>query len=119
MGAGIVIWRANSDDSVVEVRDGGGTREVPVQIPKGFRFADIVAANDRWVAHFKTENSPNEGRMSEDTDAYFDVHPQDGSLAAKIVQTGDVPLRIDCESDGTYTSFKSMEAGKSVLLAGK
>ena len=57
--------------------------------------------------------------MSEDADAYYDVRPQDGSLAARIVQKGAVPLSIACESSGTYTSFKMNGAGKMVLLEGK
>jgi hypothetical protein len=113
------VWRANSNDSVVEVRPGGGTREVPVEIPEGWRFADMVASNDRWVVHFRTENSGPSARMSEDTDAYFDVRPQDGSLAAKVRQKGEVPLSIACESSGSYMSFKMNDAGKMVLLRGE
>jgi hypothetical protein len=119
VGDSIVVWRANSDDSVVEIRDGGAVREVQIQIPEGWRFADMVASNDRWVVHFRTENTPPNVRMSADLDAYYDVRPQDGSLAAKIVQTGDVPLSIACESSGTYTSFKMNDASKMVLLEGK
>jgi hypothetical protein len=94
VGDNIVVWRANSDDPVVEVREGGGAREVPIQIPEGWRFADMVASNDRWVAHFRTENTPPTVRMSTDIDAYYEMRPQDGSLAAKIVQSGDIPLSI-------------------------
>jgi hypothetical protein len=118
VGQNVVVWRANSADPVVEVRDGGGVREVPLRIPSGFRLAEMVASNDRWVAHFRTENTPPNVRMSEETDVYFDIRPEDGSLAAKIVQKGDVPLSIACESSGTYTSFKMNDAGKMVLLQG-
>ncbi len=114
----IVLWRANSADPVVEVAQGGGAREVPLQIPKGYRLADLVASNDRWVAHFRTENTPPNARMSEDADTYFDVRPQDGSLAAKLVQKGEVPLSIACESSGTYVSFKMDDTGKMLLLKG-
>jgi hypothetical protein len=119
VGDNIVVWRANSNDAVVEVRDGGGVREVPIQIPEGWRFADMVASNDRWVVHFRTESTPPSVRMSTGKDAYYEVRPQDGSLAAKIVQSGDVPLSIACESSGTYTSFKMNDAGKMVLLKGQ
>jgi hypothetical protein len=115
----IVVWRVNSHDPVVEVRQGGGVREVPLQIPDGYRLSDLVASNDRWVAHFRTENTPPNVRMSEDTDAYFELHPQDGSLAAKIVQKGDIPRSIACESSGTYTSFMMNDAGKTALVKGK
>ena len=119
VGSNIVVWRANSADAVVEISQGGGVREVPLQIPDGWRLADMVASNDRWVAHFRTETTPPNVPMSEDTDAYFDLRPQDGSLAAKIVQKGDAPLWIACESSGTYTSFKMDDAGKMVLLKGE
>jgi hypothetical protein len=115
----IVIWRSDSTDPVVEIRQGGGVREVPLQIPDGYRLADMVASNDRWVVHFRTENTPPNVPMSEDTDAYFELRPQDGSLAAKIVQKGVVPLSIACESSGTYTSFKMDDAGKMMLLKGQ
>lgn len=115
----IVVWRANSSDPVVEVSQGGGVREVPLQIPDGYRFADMSASNDRWVMHFRTEDTPPTARMSEDTDAYYEVRPQDGSLAAKLVQAGGSPRSIACESNGTYTSFKMNDAGKMVLLQAK
>ncbi|HET7103557.1 MAG TPA: hypothetical protein VFI20_05680 [Terracidiphilus sp.] len=119
VGDNIVVWRANSNDPVVEVRDGGGVREVPLQIPKGWRFANMVASNDRWVVHLRTENTLPNVRMSTDTDVYYEVRPQDGSLAAKLVESGDIPLSIACESNGDYTSFKIDNAGKSVLLSGQ
>jgi hypothetical protein len=120
VGDRIVVWRANSNDPVVEVSQGGGAREVPIQIPEGWRFADLVASNDRWVVHFRTENTPPTVNMSADKDAYFEVRSQDGSLAARIMQDGDAPLSIACESNGIYTSFKWSDAGnKMALLEGK
>ena len=119
VGNNIVVWRANVNEPVVEVRQGGGVREVPLQIPQGWRFADMVASNDRWVVHLRSENTPPIARMSEDTDSYYEMRPQDGSLSAKIVQKGDTPLSIACESSGAYTSFKMNDAGKMVLLNGK
>ena len=116
VGDNIVVWRVNSNDPVVEVGQGGGVREVPIQIPDGWRFADMVASNDRWVVHFRTENTPPNVPMSVDADAYFEVRPQDGSLAPRLVQKGDIPLSIACESSGTYTSFRMNDAGKIVLL---
>jgi hypothetical protein len=119
VGGNIVVWRANSPDAVIEIGQGGGVREVPIQIPGGWRLADMVASNDRWVAHFRTENTPPNVPMSGETDAYFDLLPQDGSLASKIVQKGDIPLSIACESSGKYTSYKMDDAGKMVLLKGE
>lgn len=119
VGGNIVAWRANSNDSVVEVRQGGVSREVPIQTPEGWRFADMVASDDRWVVHFRTESTPPNVRMNADIDAYYDVRPQDGSLSARLVQKGDIPLSIACESSGTYTSFKMDDAGKMVLLRGR
>lgn len=119
VGDNILVWRANSDDPVVELRQGGGVREVPLQVPKGWRFVEMVPSNDRWVVHFRAETAPPDQRMSTDIDAYYDVHPQDGSLAAKIVPKGESPLRIDCENNGAYTSFKFNDAGKTMLLKGQ
>ena len=118
-GKNIVVWRSNSSDPVVEVTDGGGVREVPLQIPDGYRFVDMVTSNDRWVVHFRTENTPPAAQMSEDTDVYYEVRPQDGSLAAKLLQAGDAPRSIACESDETYTAFKMDNSGKMVLLQAK
>ncbi len=119
VGQNIVIWRTNSEDPLVEVTQGGGTREVPLQIPDGYRFVGMTASDDRWVVHLRTENTPPAARMSEDTDVYYEVRPQDGSLAAKLVQTGDIPRSIACESSGTYTAFKMNNAGKMELLQAK
>lgn len=119
VGNNIIVWRSNSRDPVVEVGQGGGVREVPIQTPEGWRLADMVASSDRWAVHFRTENTPPNVPMSADTDAYFDVRPQDGSMAAKIVQKGDISLSIACESSGSYTSFKMNDAGNMVLLKGE
>ena len=119
VGDNILVWRANSDDPVVEIRQGGGVREVPLQTPRGWRFANMVPSNDRWIVHFRAESAPPEQRMSTDIDAYYEVHPQDGSLAAKIVPKGESPLAIECEHDGTFTSFKFKEADQALLLKGQ
>lgn len=119
VGQSIVVWRANSNDPLVEVRQGGGVREVPLQIPNGYRFADLVASDDRWVVHFRGENSAPNLRMSADADSYYDVHPEDGSLSAKINQKGDHLFAIACENGGTYSTFKMNDAGKMVLLEGR
>ncbi len=119
VGDNILVWRGNSDDAVVEIRQGGGVREVPLQIPAGWRFVDMVPSNDRWVVHFRKEDAPPEQRMSTDIDAYYEMRPQDGSLSARIVPKGESPLRIECENDGTYTSFKFLDSGNTVLLKGQ
>jgi len=119
VGDNILVWRANSDDPVVEIRQGGGVREVPLQIPRGWRFVDMVPSNDRWVVHFRAESAPPDQRMSTDIDAFYEVRPQDGSLSAKIVPAGENPLRIECEHDGSYMSFKYLDGGKALLLKGQ
>jgi hypothetical protein len=70
---------ANRRDPDVEATQGGSVREVPIQIPHGRRFADVVATNDRWVVHFRTENTPATVNRSVETDTYFDVHPRMGA----------------------------------------
>jgi hypothetical protein len=112
----ILVWRSNSNDPILEIRAGGGVREVPLQTPQGFRFVNMITSNDRWVAHFRNDETPPDARMSEETDTYYEIRPQDGSLVARLVQKGDVPRSIACESSGTYTAFKMSDLGKLVLL---
>ena len=89
---------------------------MPLQTPQGFRFVNMITSNDRWVAHFRNDETPPDARMSEETDTYYEIRPQDGSLVARLVQKGDVPRSIACESSGTYTAFKMSDLGKLVLL---
>lgn len=112
----ILVWRSNSDDPILEVRPGGAVREVPLQIPHGYRFVDMVAANDRWVAHFRTQETSQDARMSQETDSYYEMRPQDGSVAARLVEKGDAATTIACESNGTYTAFQMNDRGKLILL---
>lgn len=112
----ILVWHSNSDDPILELRPGGAVREVPLQIPPGYRFVDMLTANDKWVAHFRTLETPSDARMSKETDSYYEVRPQDGSIAARLVEKGDAPPTIACESNGTYTAFKMSDMGKLILL---
>jgi hypothetical protein len=112
----ILAWRSNSDDPILELRPGGAVREAPLQIPHGYRFVDMVTANDRWVAHFRTQETSSDARMSKETDSYYEVRPQDGSIAARLVEKEDAAPVIACESNGTYRAFKMSDTGKLILL---
>lgn len=113
----ILVWRINSSDPVLDVSSGGNYREVPIQAPAGMTFANMVAANDRWVALFRSKSVADNKPLNQADYSYFEVDPIDGGLGPKLTQSRDVPPRyLWCERDGTYTSFERDKAGDFVLL---
>lgn len=115
-GQDILVWRMNSSDPVLDVGPGASVREVPLQTPPGSVFVGMIAANDRWVAHFRSSSTPNEAPLSPTGYSYYELRPQDASLSTKLMQSGNVPLAIACESDGNYIAFKRDKDGKLMLL---
>jgi hypothetical protein len=112
----ILVWHANSNYPVLDVSSGGGVREVPLQVPPGFVFVDMVPSNDRWVGHFRNENAKENSPFSSETYSYFDLRPQDASISSKLLIMGDVPQHLACESDGSYIIYKLDKDNKLVLL---
>jgi hypothetical protein len=112
----ILVWRMDSNDPVLDVGPGGSVREVPLQTPQGFVFVDMIAASDRWVAHFRSAQVPEHSQFNQTDYSYYEVRPQDASLSAKLMQSGVAPLVLSCESEGTYLAFKTDKDGKFILL---
>ncbi len=112
----ILVWRANNNDPVLDVSSGGGVREVPLQAPPGFVFAGMIPSNDRWVGHFRVQSARENSPFTSETYSYFELHPQDASISAKLLIAGDLPQSLACESDGSYITYKLDKDNKLVLL---
>jgi hypothetical protein len=112
----ILVWRANSNDPILDVSSGGGVREVPLQAPPGYVLADMIPANDRWVGHFRTQSTPEYSRFTPDTFSYFELRPQDASASAKLLIPDGVPQSLACESDGSYITYSVDKDHKMTLL---
>lgn len=112
----ILVWRANSNDPVLDVNSGGGVREVPLQLPPGFVFADMIPSNDRWVGHFRIQNVLENTPYMSATYSYFELHPQDAAISSKLLIVGDVPQRLACESNGNYITYKVDKDNRIIVL---
>ncbi len=112
----ILVWRINSTDPILDVTSDGGVREVPLQMPSGFVFVDMVPSNDRWVGHFRIQNTVENSPFTSDTYSYFELRPQDASISSKLLIPGDIPQYLACESDGSYITYKLDKDKKLVLL---
>ena len=112
----ILVWRANSNDPILDVTSGGGVREVPLQTPSGFVFAGLVPSNDRWIGHFRVQSAMENSPYTSATYSYFELHPQDASVSSKLLITGDDPQFLACESDGSYITYKVDKDNKMILL---
>ena len=113
----ILVWRMGNNDPVLDVGPGGSVREVPLQLPPGFSFSDMISASDRWVAHFRSAEIPENSHLNQTDYAYYEIRPQDASLSAKLKQSGDIPLTISCENGGNYLAFKTDKDGKFILVS--
>jgi len=112
----ILVWRMNSRDPILDVGPGASVREVPIHPPSGEVFVDMIPATDRWVAHFRAQTAPADAAYSRTADSYYDLNPRDGSISAKLVQSGDMPESLSCESGGRYLSFKTGPDNKLIVL---
>jgi hypothetical protein len=112
----ILVWQMSGDSPILDVGAGGTSKEISLQPPAGFVFDSLIPSNDRLVALFRTTDTAPGSAMSDVHYSYFDVRPQDGSVSAKLVQAGNAPRSIACESDGTYLSFKRDSANKVILV---
>ena len=114
----ILVWRANTNDPVLDVSSGGGVREVPLQAPSGFVFVGMIPSKDRWVGHFRVQSARENSPFTSDTYSYFELRPQDASVSSKLLIVGDrdLPQGLACESDGSYIMYKPDKDNKLVLL---
>jgi len=115
-GQDILVWRKGSADPILDVGPGGSVREVPLEPPSGYVFVDMVPANDRWVAHFRLQDAVPDSPFNQKSYAYYDLRPQDASLSAKLLISGELPQFLACESDGSYLTYKLDKDGKMILF---
>jgi hypothetical protein len=115
-GQDILVWNRNGSDPILDVGPGGRVREVPLDIPAGSAFVDLVSANDRWVAHFRDKDTAEHAPFTAKAFSYYELHPQDASIWSRIQISGDVPQSLACESDGTYLTFKSDKDNKIMMF---
>jgi hypothetical protein len=113
----ILVWHMGSKDPILDVGPSGSVREVPVELPPDSVFLDMIPAADRWVAHFRSKNVAEGAPLNQTDYSYYELRPQDASLSAKLIQTGDIPLSLACESDGKYIAFKRDKDNNLVLLS--
>ena len=113
----ILVWRGGSNDPVLEVGSGGAVREVPLQVPSGFVFVEMVPANDRWVAHFRIQGAAENSAFSQKTYSYSELRPQDGSVSSRLVIPPDDPQFLACEKDGNYIAYKLDKDNKLMMLS--
>jgi hypothetical protein len=116
-GQDILIWRMGDGDAVLDVRPGGGVREVQLQSPADSTFVSLISSNDRWIGHFRASGNAVSERKNNETDFYYEMLPQDASLSVRLIQTGATPMSIACEANGVYQSFKRDEkTGKMIVV---
>jgi hypothetical protein len=113
----VLLWRKGSSDPILDVGSGGRVREVPLHIPRGFVFVDMIPANDRWVAHFRLQNAAENLPFSGDIYSYYELRPQDASISSKLLISGDVPQFLACENAGNYITYKLDKDNKMMLFS--
>jgi hypothetical protein len=114
----ILVWRRNSNDPILDVNSAGRVREVPLQAPPGFVFVELIPSSDRWVGHFRRQSALEDSPFTSATYSYFELRPQDASISAKLLISGDrdLPQHMACESDKSYITYKLDNDHKLVLL---
>lgn len=115
----VLVWRPGSTGPVLEVQPGGGIREIPLMVPRGYTLADFVSSNDLLIAHFKPANAKDGVALNLSDYAYYEVNPSDGSLIATLSLSGKPTGIIACEHDGEYTSFSSDANNRLIRLVAR
>lgn len=119
VGGNLLLYVARSKYPILEIRSGGGTREVQVQMPPGYLLDGIVSANDRWIVRYRKENFPERGEVSrrDETGNYvfYEINPADGALMTRLELASSPGLGIACEKDGELFGFSVTQDSKYLL----
>lgn len=115
-GQDIFVWRRGSSEPILDVGSGGAVREVPLHVPTGFVFVDMIPANDRWVAHFRRQTVAEHTPFSQDAYSYFELRPQDASISSRLLISEEARQFLACESDGNYMTYTMDKDNKLILL---
>jgi hypothetical protein len=110
----VLAWRSGTKDSILEIRAGGGTREVPIAVPAGSSLADVLPSDDRWVIHVASASLPENGPRDLSSFTYFEVSPLDGSLLRKLTIVNQNIGSIACKARGNYYAFSTDKDQKVV-----
>lgn len=114
--ADILVWTRDGSDPILDVGPGGTSREIPLETPPGFVFVEMISAGNRWVGHFRSRHVVQNSPFNPVDYSYYELQPQDGSLASKLLLGGASPQTIACGGDGTYIAYKRDNDNKLVLL---
>jgi hypothetical protein len=113
----ILVSRRNSPDPILDVRPGGGVREVTVQPPPGWLFEEMISAGDRWVARFHTASAAQNAPEKPGEHVFYELHPEDAGLALKLIQPDKFQGQIACRSEGKYLTFRDNDKNEFQLFA--
>lgn len=109
----ILAWRPGINH-IFEIRPSGSIRDIAVAPPDGLTIADIVPSNSHLIVHFRSQFNSNIIQNQKNF-VYYEVNPEDGSLIAKLVISGNDTSIIACNNDDEYISFTS-NSSKFFLL---
>jgi hypothetical protein len=122
-GDEVLVWRRGGRGPILSVGANGSTREVELDVPKGFTLADVLPSDKLWMAHFQEAGDKTSQEQDLRKAAYYQFDPSDGSLTSKISIRGDspehVPAILACEEDGTFLSYQTDDKGQTRILSAR
>jgi len=118
-GDKVLFWLSGKN-AVLEIGEGGKSREVPINPPKGYDLQGFIPSNDRWIAEFSrkglSSSGPIDSRPETGNFLFYEVQPSDGSLRRRLNLGADQFGWIACEHDGLLTSFKTDDKQRLIPL---
>ena len=116
----VILYKARTNDPIVEIGSGGVARDISVDYPEGYVLDSIVPANDRWIVRFRKgaiEDAATSGKPIEATSyVLYEADPVDGTLLRQFEISGPF-YSIACEHDGVISAFSVQEEKVSLLTA--
>jgi hypothetical protein len=117
----VLLYRPRARAPIMEIGNGGFTREVTLEITAGYDLDSFVPSTGGWFARFRRSSGTGEhdGMDSSAKNRNFlmaELNPADGSIRRLFAMEDGSFFNIACEVDGKFISY-STDLGSQFLLS--
>jgi hypothetical protein len=110
-GSSVLLLQPGTTFPVLEIKESGSVREIPVTAPKGYVLDASVSSNDRWIIEFKrsglSDDAAVDARPESNNYVFYEINQSDGSLQRRLIMNNGDLSWMACEHDGTMTALKT------------
>lgn len=123
VGKSVVLYDPMEASTVLEVGEGGSTREIEVESPQGYQLDAIIPSTGKWIARFRksgislTDSGAVDSTAGSGNFLLYEIDRSDGSLRARIeLPASDSVFDPACEADGKLMAIRSGSDSKFMIF---